>query len=72
MGKKRKTWLPYLKNNALSTAFNYARFIEGMEELATFGKKNSLTLQNLANKYFNSLTDENDETIYTYNDEYMR
>ena len=43
-----------------------------MEELAGFGMKNSLTLPSLANKYFNSLRDENDEPIYTYNDEYMR
>ena len=43
-----------------------------MEELTGFGMKNSLTLPSLANKYFNSLRDENDEPIYTYNDEYMR
>ena len=33
--------------------------------------KNSTTLPSVA-KFFNSLRDENDETIYTYNDEYMR
>ena len=33
--------------------------------------KNSLTLPSLANKYFNSLRDENDETIYTYTDPFM-
>ena len=33
--------------------------------------KNSLTLPSLANKYFNSLRDENDEGIQTYNDKYM-
>ena len=43
-----------------------------MEELAGFGMKNSLTLPSLATKYFNSLRAENDEPIYTYNDEYMR
>ena len=43
-----------------------------MEELTGFGMKNSLTLPSLANKYFNSLREENDEPIYTYNDEYMR
>ena len=31
----------------------------GMEELTKFGKKNSLTLPSLANKFFNSLRDEN-------------
>ena len=44
----------------------------GMEELTGFGMKNSLTLPSLANKYFNSLRDENDEPIYTYADPYMR
>ena len=43
-----------------------------MEELTGFGMKNSLILPSLANKYFNSLRNENDEPIYTYNDEYMR
>ena len=43
-----------------------------MEELTEFGMKNSLTLPSLANKYFNSLRDENDEPIYTYNDPFMR
>ena len=43
-----------------------------MEELTGFGLKNSLTLPSLANKNFNRLGDENDEPIYTYNDEFMR
>ena len=34
--------------------------------------KNVLTLPSLANKYFNSLRDENDELIYTYTDPFMR
>ena len=42
-----------------------------MEELIIFGMKNSLPLPNLAKNFLNSLRDENDETIYTYNDEYM-
>ena len=56
----------------LSTAFSYARYSKGMEELTGFGMKNCLTLPSLANKYFNSLRDESDEPIYTYNDEFMR
>ena len=44
----------------------------GMEELTGFGMKNCLTLPSLANKYFNSLRDENDEPIYTYTDPFMR
>ena len=43
-----------------------------MEELTGYWMKNSLTLPALANKLFNSLREENDEAIYTYNDEFMR
>ena len=60
------------ENDVLSTAFSYARYSKGIEVLTGFGKKNSLTLPALANKYFNSLRDESDEPIYTYNDEFMR
>ena len=56
----------------LSTAFSYARYSKGMEKLTGFGMKNRLTLPDLANKYFNSLKDESDEPIYTYNNEFMR
>ena len=70
--EKENEWLPYLKNGVLSTAFSYARYSKGMEELTGFGMKNSLTLPSLANKYFNSLRDESDEPIYNYNDEFMR
>ena len=56
----------------LSTAFSDARYSKSIEELTGFALKNSLTLLSLANKNFNSLGDENDEPIYTYNDEYMR
>ena len=34
--------------------------------------KKSLTFPSLASMYFNSLRGETAETIYTYNDEYMR
>ena len=44
----------------------------GMDELTGLGMQNSLTLPSLANKFSNDLGDENDEPIYTYNDEYMR
>ena len=70
--EKEKEWLPYLKNDVLSTAFSYARCSKGMGEVTEFGLKNSLTLPSLANKYFNSLRDESDEPIYTYNDEFVR
>ena len=61
-----------VKNDVLSTAFCYARYTMGMEELTGFGMKNSLTLPSLANKYFNSLRVENDEPIYTYTDPFTR
>ena len=70
--EKENQWLPYLKNDILTTAFSYARYSEGMEKLKGFGMKNSLTLPSLANKYFNSLRYESDEPIYSYNDEIMR
>ena len=69
---KESESLPYLRNDVLSTAFSYARYAKGMEELSAFGRKNSFTLPSLANRCFNSLGDENDEPIYTYNDECMR
>ena len=72
MGKERKKWLPYAKSDVLSTPFCYARYTMGMEELTIFGMENSLTLPSLANNYFNSLRDENDEPIYTYTDPIMR
>ena len=69
---RENEWLPYVKNDVLSTALCYARYTMEMEELTNFGMKNSLTLPSLANKYFNSLRDENDEPIYTYTDPFMR
>ena len=70
--EKENEWLPYLKNDVLSTAFSYATYSKGMQELTGFGMKNCSTLPSLAYKYFNSLRDESDDPIYTYNDEYMR
>ena len=69
---KENEWLPYVKKDVLSTAFCYARYIMGMEELTGFGMKNSLSLPSSANKYFNNLRDENNEPIYTYTDPFMR
>ena len=43
-----------------------------MEELTGFGMKNSLTLPSLDNNFFNSLTNEDDEPFYTYNDPFKR
>ena len=48
-------WMDYVKNDVLCTAFSYARYSKGMEEITEFGMKNSLTLPSLGWKYFNSL-----------------
>ena len=69
---KESEWLPYLKNDVLTTGFSYARYTLGLEELTVFGMKICLNLRSLANKHFKSLDDENDEPICTYNDEFMR
>ena len=64
--------LPYVKNDVLATAFCYATYIFGMDEIINFSMKTSLTLPSLANKYFNSLRDENDQPIYTHAHRFMR
>ena len=69
---KENEWLPYVKNDVLSTACCNARYTMGMEELTGFGMKNSLALPSLATKYSNSLRDENNEPVYTYTDPLMR
>ena len=43
-----------------------------MQEITGFSMKDSLSLPGLGWKYFNSLRTEEDEPIYTYNDNYMR
>ena len=43
-----------------------------MGKLIGFGMKSSLPLPSLDRKYFNNLKNDNDEPIYTYNDEFMR
>ena len=70
--ERENEWLSYVKDDVLSTAFCYARYTMGMEELTGFGMKNSLTLPSLSNKYFNSLRDENDEPIYIFTVPFMR
>ena len=43
-----------------------------MEEFTGFSMKDCLTAPGLGWKHFNSMRDGNDETIYRYNDKYMR
>ena len=69
---KQDELLLYVKNDVLSTTSAYAWNSEWMETITDFWTKISLILPSLANKKFNSLKNENDEPIYTYNDKYMR
>ena len=64
--------LPYVKNDVLCTAFSYARYCKAMEEITGLSMKDFLSVPGLGLKYFNSLSTEEHEPIYTYNDKYMR
>ena len=52
--------------------FFYARFCTLMEEITGFSMEDSLSAPKLGWKYFNSSRKEEDEPVYTYDDEYMR
>ena len=69
---KKDKWLPYVKNDVLCTAYCYAKYSKSMQEITGFSMKDCLSLPGLGLKYFNSLRTEEDESIYTYNDKYMR
>ena len=69
---KKDDWLPNLKDDALCTAYSYAGYNKCMEETTGFGMKYCLSLPGLGWKDFNSSRTEEDETIFTYNDKYMR
>ena len=56
----------------MCTAFSYARYIKTMEETTGFSMKDCVSAPGLGWKYFNSMRDENDEPIYTYNDKFIR
>ena len=58
--------------DVLSTSYCYARYCGAMQEITGFSMKECLSLPGLGFKYFNSLRTDQDEPIYTYNDEYMR
>ena len=69
---KKDERLDYVKNHVLCTAFSYASYIEAMEEITRFSMKYCLSLPGLGWKCFSSLRTEEDEPIYTHNDNYMR
>ena len=49
--EKENEWSPYLKIDVLSTAFFFAKYSKGIEELTGFGMEISLTLPSLENKF---------------------
>ena len=69
---KPSEWLDYVKNDVSCTAFSYARYNKAMEETIGLLTKHCLSLPALGWKHFDSLGTEEDESIYTYNDNYMR
>ena len=69
---KKDEGLDYLKQDVLYTAFSYGRYCTTMEEITGFSLKDSLSAPGLGWRYFNSIRDENVESIYTYNDKYLR
>ena len=69
---KKNEWLPYVKNDVLCTAYSYARYCGAMQEITGFSMKDCLSLPGLGWEYFNSLRTEENEPIYTYNDNHMR
>ena len=69
---KKDDWLPYVEQYVCCTAFSYAKYCKAMEEITRFSMKVSLSPPGLGWKFFNSLSTEEDEHLYTYNDKYMR
>ena len=62
----------YNKNDVSCTAFSYARYTKTLDEITEIGMKDCLSLPGLGWKYFNSLKTGEDESIYTYDDNYLR
>ena len=70
--QKKNEWLDCVKNDVVCTVFSYARYSKAMEDITGFSMKECLSLPGLGWKYSISLRTEEDESIYTYNDKYMR
>ena len=56
----------------LCSAFFYARHSEAMDEITGFSMKDCLPLPGLGWRYFSSISTDEDEPIYTYNDKYRQ
>ena len=61
----------FTQKDVLSPAFCYVWYTKSMENLTEFGMKKSLALPSLSDNIFNSLRDEKDEPLYTFNVEDM-
>ena len=66
-----KKWLAYFKNDALCTAYSYARYNKCTEEIPGFSVEDCLSAPGLGWKNFNGMRDENDDPIYNYNDKHL-
>ena len=69
---KKDIWIDYVKNDVICTAFSDAICCKAMTDITGFLMKDCLSLPGLGWNYFNSLRNEEDEPIYTYNDKYIR
>ena len=69
---KKHECIDYVEQDALCTAFSYAWHCKAMKEKTGFSMKDCLSAPSLGWKYFKSMRDENDESIYTHNERYMR
>ena len=65
-------WLDYVKNNVLCTVLSKSGFSKAMEGITGFGMKDCVSLPKLGWKNFKSLRKDEDEVIYTYDDNYMK
>ena len=70
--KKKDESLDYNKQDVLCTAFSNGRYCKATQEITGFSMKDCLSAPGFGWKYFNSMRDENDERISTYNDKYRR
>ena len=69
---KKDEWLDYVIQDVLCTAFSCARECKAMEEITQSSMKDCLSVPGLGWNNFNSMRDDTDEPIYTYNHKQMR
>ena len=69
---EKDEWLNFVKQDVFCTAFSYARYCETMVENTGLPMKDGSSAPGLGWKYFRSVKTEEDDTIYTYYNKYMR